>query len=1215
MKTFVIGCFAVLLSLSSILRGQLLAYEGFAASVYTAGQLLNQNPTVSGFDGAWTPGSNIHAGGASAALTWPGMATTDTGGAFSNAVGNRAGRDLSPVMSGEGTYYLSVLMRNSAIDSAVNNYRALELWNFGNRNLQIGVNRDIDGTGLRWGMRAIDNNTFRVTTADAAANQTVLAVLKITFSNTNNGDSVRLWINPTDLSSEAASGNSVVLSGFNFTNNNINNFRFAAFSGSSTAYWDELRIGGTWADVLPAPVAPTFRVRYFGSGSTGGAAPVDATAYASGASVTVAGNSGSLLRTNDSFAGWNTAADGSGTAHAAGGSLSMGASDVNLYAQWTQIPPGEGFYEVLYDGNGHTAGTVPEDLNYYAASDTVTAAAVGNMARQGWAFSGWNTQADGEGTVVAAGGTFAMGAASVTLFAQWDLNPSTGKPVRVFVLAGQSNMRGLGRISQAPAEWRPLEGVLFDDTVPGTPGSFSAVWGVMAAVDDDLGPELGFAATLREAYPGETIAIVKVSQSGTGLGFWRNPGEGGHDTLMARIDLTRDWLNASLAANDIPSWQYGGFIWMQGENEANSIVSVAEAYENDFADLAQKVRTRTGVADLPVVLGRISIRLDPNAAYPGPVKQPQLDQVRAGQVSWAENDSNGGWVDTDDLPLIDSWHFGSAGQIRLGRRFAGAWFDLVESRPALRLRRAEGQPLRSSAPEIVYVAEFSRLVSGFTAADVEILGDTGAQRVVVSGLSPNDGSRYEIRVSGMFYSGVVDLRVGNGAALAEGELSLPGIADETAVLFAAHGAVDALLLHEPFEAPARPLHQLQSGFGWSGTGWEVQNSAVTSYATSEQSPLSYGNLWASPAYASGGDNYQTSARMLDLENTFAGYMTSRGAAAVDLPGTTLWLSYLIRPGNAGRQQRVSLLRGTGATYSDANNMVTVQQTSGTWRMTILNNAAVLDTGIAVVAGQTHFMVLRLHIGGVAGASSAHLWVDPAPAGLGGADLDLSSATVSHSVTSADFKFARIHWYPGGSANDGALDEVRLGTSYASVTPLRNTAIDPTVGAVSVTRPAGQEVKLSDLTLLANSTDPQASPLRVVWTPGLSDEGGLVQVSGRWTTYTPPVGEDPAEDQFVIRVQNALGGWADGVVTVTRLAPPDPGGSTLNLSGVTVQGNDLSFRIYGIPGRQFDLETTADLLNPDWRKIGEISIGEDGHALFVHTDAGPTQFYRSIRKED
>lgn len=75
--------------------------------------------------------------------------------------------------------------------------------------------------------------------------------------------------------------------------------------------------------------------------------------------------------------------------------------------------------------------------------------------------------------------------------------------------------------------------------------------------------------------------------------------------------------------------------------------------------------------------------------------------------------------------------------------------------------------------------------------------------------------------------------------------------------------------------------------------------------------------------------------------------------------------------------------------------------------------------------------------------------------LGGANPDLATATVSHSVTSTDFKFSHIHLYPGGSANDSALDELRIGTSYTSVTPLRDTAIDPTAGAVSVARPAGQ----------------------------------------------------------------------------------------------------------------------------------------------------------------
>ena len=957
------------------------------------------------------------------------------------------------------------------------------------------------------------------------------------------------------------------------------------------------------------PVLPTYQVRYVGKGATAGEVPVDETAYESGVPVTVAANSGLLKRTNHSFAGWNTEPDGTGMAFEVNDTFTMGDADMDLYAQWVKIPPAEGFFAVMYDGNGHTSGIVPEELEYFAADERVPVAVRGDLAKTGSGFIGWNTQADGGGEFVPEGGFYTMGAASVTLFAQWEA--SAGKPVRVFVLAGQSNMRGMGRINQAPAAWRPLEGVWFDDTVPGAPESFSGTWGEMAAADGDLGPELSFAAMMRKAYPHERIAIVKVSQGGTGLPYWRNPGEGGHDTLMARIDLTRDWLNAALAANEIPYWHYGGFFWMQGENEANSIESVAEAYAGDFADLVDMVRTRTGVAELPVVLGRISSRLDPYADDPGPAQQPQLDQVRAGQVSWAENDAKGGWVDTDDLPLIDNWHFGSGGQIRLGRRFAGAWFDVAESRPSLRLRRAEDQAQHSSGAEIVYEAEFSRPVTGFTAADVEILGDTGAHRVEVDPLPPGEGSRYAVRISGMFYSGVVDLRVGNGAAQADGSLSLPGITEDTAVLYAAHPAVDALLLYEPFSAPARPLHRLQSGFGWSGAGWEVQNGVSASYVTSVAVPLSYGNLWVSPAYASGGDSYNASARMLDLENTFAGFMTTRGAAAVDLPGTTLWLSYLIRPGNAGQRQRVSLLRGSGATHSDANNMVKVKRIDGTWRMVVLNNAAELDTGIAVVAGQTHLMVLRLHIGGASDVSSAHLWVDPDPESLGGADLDLSSATVSHSVTSADFKFGRIHWYPGGSANDGALDEVRLGTSYASVTPLRNTAVDPMVGAVTVTRTAGQAIKLSDLALLAESHDPQDSLLRLVRMPGMSQEGGTVHQSGRWITYTLPDGEDPAEDYFSFRVQNALGGWADGVVTVLREAPPDPGGSTRNISGLRAVGKEYHLQIYGIPGRRFTIEASSDLLNPDWRKVGEITIGEGGHAVFPHENAGPVQFYRTL----
>ena len=1012
----------------------LIAYDGFAAEDYTAGALAGQNPVLAGFDGAWTPGDNIHVGDDSVALTWPGLATDDSGGAFSSATGNRAGRDLDPAMGGTNVYYLSVLMRNSAIDAGVNNYRALELWNFGNRNLQIGANRDIDGDGLRWGMRAIDNNGLRVTAADAVAGEAVLAVARITFSAESNGDAVRLWINPEDLASETLSTNYVELTGFDFVNNNINNFRFAAFSGSSTAYWDELRIGTTWGSVLPEPQIPTFTVTYVGSGAIGGLPPVDEMEYEEEDVVTVLGNTNALVRTNHSFDGWNTASDGTGDAYDPADTFVMGDADVTLYAQWQKIPPGAGFYEVLYHGNGHTGGEVPEDLEYYEEEDSVTVLGPCNMFRQGWAFEGWNTEIEGEGVAYQPDDVFQIGTANVDLYAQWSENPSTGNHVRVFVLAGQSNMRGSGRVNQAPEEWRPLAGVLFDDTVPGTPESFSSEWGAMGAVDDDMGPEIAFAAAMREAYPEDTIAIVKVSQSGTGLPFWRNPGQGGHDALMARIDTVRGWLDDALLANDIPSWEFSGFIWMQGENEANSIESVALAYEADFDDLATKVRAEIGNPDLPVVLGRISIQLDPNAPYNGPVNQPQLDYVRAGQVSWATNDAHGGWVDTDDLTLIDNWHFGSIGQVTLGQRFAEAWFHVAEERPILTLRRSAGQAAQSSAASVVYDAVFSDSVTGFAPVSVEVLGDTGADHVAVEEVAPHDGTTYRVTVTGMSHPGTVDIRVSGGAATAGDLQSLPGLAEGTRVLYAAHPGVADLLVYEPFTSVVRPLHRLQTGMGWNGAGWMIQNNVTNSYVTANAAPLTYTNLLSSPGYATGGESYNASARALDLEKTFAGYMTSRGAGAVDVPGTTLWMSYLIRAGDAGQRQRISLLRGTGATHSDANNMVKVKRIDGTWQLVVLNNAAQLDTEIPVVAGQTHLMVLRLHIGGPSDPSSVHLWVDPDPEWLGGDAPDLATATVSHSVTSADFKFGRIHWYPGQAAGNGMLDEIRLGTTFASVTP-------------------------------------------------------------------------------------------------------------------------------------------------------------------------------------
>ena len=79
---------------------------------------------------------------------------------------------------------------------------------------------------------------------------------------------------------------------------------------------------------------PTYTVTYNGNGKTSGSVPTDASSpYNSGSTVTVKGNTGSLAKTGYTFAGWNTAANGTGTYYAPGATFSITAN-TTLYAIW-----------------------------------------------------------------------------------------------------------------------------------------------------------------------------------------------------------------------------------------------------------------------------------------------------------------------------------------------------------------------------------------------------------------------------------------------------------------------------------------------------------------------------------------------------------------------------------------------------------------------------------------------------------------------------------------------------------------------------------------------------------------------------------------------------------------------------------------------------------------------------------------------------------------
>lgn len=152
-----------------------------------------------------------------------------------------------------------------------------------------------------------------------------------------------------------------------------------------------------------------YTITYFGNTSTGGTVP-NAQTVDYGSSATIAG-AGTLVKTDYNFIGWNTAANGTGTAYAAGATVTV-TSSLNLYAQWSKTQ-----FTLTYNGNGFTGGTVPGTV--VAETGTVqTLAAAGTMVKDHATFNGWNTAANGSGTAYAAGATLTL-TSNVTLYAQW----------------------------------------------------------------------------------------------------------------------------------------------------------------------------------------------------------------------------------------------------------------------------------------------------------------------------------------------------------------------------------------------------------------------------------------------------------------------------------------------------------------------------------------------------------------------------------------------------------------------------------------------------------------------------------------------------------------------------------------------------------------------------------------------------------------------------
>ncbi|MEM6505804.1 MAG: PEP-CTERM sorting domain-containing protein [Planctomycetota bacterium] len=246
----------------------LVAYDGFDG--YSIGSLDGQATPKTGFSSF---GWFVNGGGGedpeavATGLAFPGLLTSD-GGAF--IPGDRGGRKLTTTYdnSSTGTVWISWLYQQA--NTTDTTYRALELHNGlteggplfdSNRVFHVGHSGGDFGSDTEFGFRVNNDNGLQASTGVSVNTDVNLFIVKIELSDVSNSDSVTVWVNPTDFSSEGALGSGTSVSGFDLQFDQVT---LADFGGSELSI-DEIRIATTLASAVPVPEPASLALLALGS--------------------------------------------------------------------------------------------------------------------------------------------------------------------------------------------------------------------------------------------------------------------------------------------------------------------------------------------------------------------------------------------------------------------------------------------------------------------------------------------------------------------------------------------------------------------------------------------------------------------------------------------------------------------------------------------------------------------------------------------------------------------------------------------------------------------------------------------------------------------------------------------------------------------------------------------------------------------------------------
>jgi alpha-galactosidase len=262
------------------------------------------------------------------------------------------------------------------------------------------------------------------------------------------------------------------------------------------------------------------------------------------------------------------------------------------------------------------------------------------------------------------------------------------KPVKVFILAGQSNMEGHGFIAADQKRNEGKGSLEYLTKEPTTAEKFSHLlgkdgkWTVRDDVwihyldrkgkltagfgvkDDRIGPELGFGWVIGDAYE-EPVLLIKLAWGGKSLAKdFRPPSSGGevgpyYKEIVERTQAVLRNLKNEFSEFGNRDYELAGFGWHQGWNDRIN-QAFNDEYEKNMANFIRDIRNDLGVEKLPFVIAETGMT-GPDEKHP---RALSLMKAQAAVAEYEEFRGNVAFVGTkalwraeDQSPTKQGYHW------------------------------------------------------------------------------------------------------------------------------------------------------------------------------------------------------------------------------------------------------------------------------------------------------------------------------------------------------------------------------------------------------------------------------------------------------------------------------------------------------------------------------------------------------------------------------